>query len=35
MLTMEGNVDIVYEAQPFYFADEETVIQRYQVICPK
>lgn len=32
---MEGNVDIKYEAQPSYFADEKTQIQRYQIICLK
>lgn len=32
---MEGNLDSIYETQTFYFTDEETVIQRYQVICPK
>lgn len=35
MLTMEENVDSIYETQSFYFTDEETAIQRYQVICPK
>lgn len=34
MLTMEGNVDSISETQSFYFTDEETVIQRYQIICP-
>lgn len=34
MLTMEGYVDIIYEAQS-YFTYKETGIQRYQIIFPK
>lgn len=34
MLTMEGYVGIIYEAQS-YFTYKETGLQRYQIIFPK
>lgn len=40
MLTMEGNVDVIYEDRSLYFADEETDLkvssywlQKTEIVC--